>query len=343
MAQGADSTAVRTALWRALHVLLDEPPHVVDDLVGVQIADVDDAWRTRPDMNSERTRTNRASIVARSRAAEDTLGDSGSRQYVLLGAGLDTFAQRQDGNVRVFEIDEPATQEWKRQRLDELGYLDSARPILVPVDFEAGQSWLAEAKAAGLDPTAPTVVAMLGVLIFDTLPGLFIGIGLSALALLYRSSRPNVTALARQPGAEGAWVDGRRKHTLPSDPAILVLRVEGGLYFANADFVRAHVRAALTGNTKAVVLDGETTPFLDVTAASMLMLLAGDLQRVGVALVFAHHVGQVRDVFTTTEAATIAEFHPTVDDAVEIVRSRLDEKVKGTDREEEGPPAASDR
>ncbi|MCF8590143.1 class I SAM-dependent methyltransferase [Gordonia liuliyuniae] len=168
MAQGADSTAVRTALWRALHVLLDEPPHVVDDLVGVQIADVDDAWRTRPDMNSERTRTNRASIVARSRAAEDTLGDSGSRQYVLLGAGLDTFAQRQDGNVRVFEIDEPATQEWKRQRLDELGYLDSARPILVPVDFEAGQSWLAEAKAAGLDPTAPTVVAMLGVTMYLT-------------------------------------------------------------------------------------------------------------------------------------------------------------------------------
>ncbi|WOC13329.1 class I SAM-dependent methyltransferase [Gordonia sp. MP11Mi] len=168
MTPGADSTAVRTALWRALHVLIDESPHVVDDVVGVQIADVDDGWRTRPDMDPERTRTNRASIVARSRAAEDTLRDSGSHQYVLLGAGLDTFAQRQDGQVRVFEIDEPATQEWKRARLDELGYLDPARLSLVPVDFEAGQSWLTEAIAAGLDPTAPTVVAILGVTMYLT-------------------------------------------------------------------------------------------------------------------------------------------------------------------------------
>ena len=55
MSEGSDSTAVRTALWRALHVLIDEPPHVLDDTIGLQIAGVDDSWQGRPDMNPERT------------------------------------------------------------------------------------------------------------------------------------------------------------------------------------------------------------------------------------------------------------------------------------------------
>ncbi|UYM03617.1 SulP family inorganic anion transporter [Solicola gregarius] len=190
---------------------------------------------------------------------------------------------------------------------------------------------------------ASAIGAMFGVLIFDTLPGLFIGIGLSALALLYRSSRPAVTRLARQPGADGAWVDAGRKRVTPPDPEIEVLRVESGLYFANADYVREHVRAAVTDQTRAVILDGETTPFLDVTAASMLVLLAGDMQRSGIALVFAHDVGQVRDVFSKTEAAGIAEVHPTVDDAVAAIRSRLDETATGADPAAEDPPDASGR
>ncbi|WP_433337174.1 class I SAM-dependent methyltransferase [Spirillospora sp. CA-294931] len=149
-------------------MLVDDPPHILDDLLGLEVAGVGETWRARPDMEPVRTRANRASIIARSRAAEDTLSTSGACQYVLLGAGLDTFAQRHKGPVRVFEIDAPATQAWKRDRLVQLGLLDPARLRLVPVDFEAGESWLAKAVEAGLDPTEPTVVSMLGVTMYLT-------------------------------------------------------------------------------------------------------------------------------------------------------------------------------
>jgi methyltransferase (TIGR00027 family) len=168
VSDGPDSTAVRTALWRALHVLVDERPHVLDDTVGLQLAEVDDSWRGRPDMDPERTRANRASIVARARATEDTVMSSGTRQYVVLGAGLDTFAQRQDGAIQVYEVDAPGTQAWKRKRLEELRLLNPARLSLVPVDFEAGQPWLAEVVGAGLDMASPVVVSMLGVTMYLT-------------------------------------------------------------------------------------------------------------------------------------------------------------------------------
>ncbi|NLE78649.1 MAG: class I SAM-dependent methyltransferase [Rhodococcus sp.] len=165
-----DATAVRTALWRALHTLIDDAPHVLDDTIGLRLAGVDETWRERPDMDPVRTRPNRASIVARSRAAEDALAASGAgaRQLVVLGAGLDTTAQRYPGDVRVFEIDAPATQAWKRARLADLGLLDPARLTLVPVDFEVDESWLSAATEAGLNPATPTVVSMLGVAMYLT-------------------------------------------------------------------------------------------------------------------------------------------------------------------------------
>lgn len=163
MSTGADSTAVRTALWRALHTIVDAEPLILDDPLGLQIAGVGDDWRARPDMDPDRTMPNRASIVTRSRAVEDELARSGLRQYVLLGAGLDTFAQRHSGTVRVFEIDQPATQAWKRERLETL---DLPLPTLVPVDFEAGDSWRDRVVAAGLDLGAPAFVSMLGVAMY---------------------------------------------------------------------------------------------------------------------------------------------------------------------------------
>ncbi|WP_040517444.1 class I SAM-dependent methyltransferase [Gordonia neofelifaecis] len=167
MTDGPDTTAVRTALWRGLHGLIDDRPLVVDDPLGVLIAGVDDDWRSRPDMDPQRTSTNRASIVARARATEDLVAGSGVSQYVVLGAGLDTFAQRQAGAVTVFEVDAPATSAWKSARLSELGLrTDSLR--LAPVDFEAGQSWLDAVVTAGLDPDLPTVVSMLGVTMYLT-------------------------------------------------------------------------------------------------------------------------------------------------------------------------------
>jgi O-methyltransferase involved in polyketide biosynthesis len=104
-----DNTAVRTALWRALHVEIDSPPHVFEDVLGLQLAVPDDDWRSRPDM-SPFTRPFRASIVARARFVEDVVAEEAARgveQYVILGAGLDTFAQRRSdltSQVRVFEM-----------------------------------------------------------------------------------------------------------------------------------------------------------------------------------------------------------------------------------------------
>ena len=82
------------------------------------------------------------------------------------------------------------------------------------------------------------ITAMLGVLVFDTLPGLFIGIAVSLLLLLYRASRPHVAALGRERG-RGPWVDVRRHPDSHAPDGIAVLRIEGSLFFANADTVRA--------------------------------------------------------------------------------------------------------
>jgi methyltransferase (TIGR00027 family) len=169
-----DQTAVRTALWRALHVELDPAPHVLEDEVGLRLADPPDGWRARPDMDPVFTSGFRAAMVVRARFIEDLVAEraaSGTSQYVLLGAGLDTFAQRRPdlaAGLRVFEVDQPGTQEWKRQRLTALGYGVPDWLRLVPVDFEAGASWRAAVTAAGLDPARPALVASTGVSMYLT-------------------------------------------------------------------------------------------------------------------------------------------------------------------------------
>lgn len=140
------------------------------------------------------------------------------------------------------------------------------------------------------------VAALAGVLVFDTLPGLFIGIGVSLLLLVYRTSKPNVATLGRLPGS-GAWVDIER-HPEASPPAgVAVLRVESGLYFANAEHVRSRVRqAAATPGTTAVIIDAATIPVVDVTAAKTLAEAAEELSGSGVTLAIAREIGQVRDL-----------------------------------------------
>lgn len=168
-----DNTAVRTALWRALHVEADAPPHVFEDAIGLMLAAPEDEWRKRQDMSSF-TRPFRASIVARARFVEDLLEERvacGIAQYVLLGAGLDTFAQRKSelaSRIQVFEIDQPATQRWKCRRLVELGF--GLPPFLhfVPVDFEAGEAWWQRLGASGFDFNRPGVVASMGVSMYLT-------------------------------------------------------------------------------------------------------------------------------------------------------------------------------
>ena len=152
----ADPTAVRVALWRAMHVQVDAPPHVLEDEIGLQLAGPDEGWRRRPDMDPKGTSPFRASIVARARFVEDLVVEQVGRgigQYVLLGAGLDTFAQRRPeiaSGLRVFEIDRPGPQAWKRQRLMDLGFPIPEWLRFVPVDFEAG-SWRKPLAAAGFE------------------------------------------------------------------------------------------------------------------------------------------------------------------------------------------------
>src|SRR5579871_4102394 len=163
-----DSTAVRVALWRALHVEVDAPPHVLEDTIGMKLAAPDEGWRQRGDMHPEGTRMFRASIVARARFIEDLVAEQSQRgvdQYVLLGAGLDTFAQRRPevaARLRIFEIDQPGTQTWKRQRLVDLGYGVPEWLTLVPVDFEAGERWSRKLVAAGFDTQRAALVTSTG-------------------------------------------------------------------------------------------------------------------------------------------------------------------------------------
>jgi methyltransferase (TIGR00027 family) len=171
---GPDGTAVRVALWRAMHVQTDPPPHVLEDETGLRLADPADGWRDRGDMHPDGTRTFRASIVARSRFTEDLVieqAGQGVAQYVLLGAGLDTFVQRRPevaAGLQVFEVDQPGAQAWKRQRLAELGYGVPDRLHLVGDDFETEGSWWRKLTAAGFDPARPAVVASLGVSMYLT-------------------------------------------------------------------------------------------------------------------------------------------------------------------------------
>jgi high affinity sulfate transporter 1 len=165
------------------------------------------------------------------------------------------------------------------------------------------------------------LAALFGVLIFDTLPGLFIGIVVSLTLLLYRASRPNVAVLGQVPGTTGDFGDIQRNVRRQPVPGVVVLRIESGLFFANADAVEKHVLAHAVDGTKAIIIDGETMPFIDVTAAEMLETLAENLERDGIQLLLARDVGQVRDVLgrqaklDTSQPVTI-QTYPTVRAAV---------------------------
>jgi methyltransferase (TIGR00027 family) len=157
-----------------MHVQVDPPPHVLEDEIGLRLADPDDGWRSRPDMNPAGTSRFRAAIVARARFIEDLVAEQaghGVAQYVILGAGLDTFAQRRPeiaSRLRVFEVDQPGPQAWKRQRLIELGFGVPEWLRLVPVDFETGRLWWEELAAAGFEIGQPAVVVSTGVTMYLT-------------------------------------------------------------------------------------------------------------------------------------------------------------------------------
>lgn len=166
-----DNTAVRTALWRALHVQADAKPHIIEDEIGLKLIAPPADWQQRPDMKF--TKRLRASIIARARFIEDLIIEQNKRgisQYVILGAGLDTFAQRRPdiaSKLLIFEIDQPDTLAWKQQRLIELGFGIPEYLHFVPVNFETS-SWYEQLLKAGFDTSKPAVVACTGVSLYLT-------------------------------------------------------------------------------------------------------------------------------------------------------------------------------
>jgi high affinity sulfate transporter 1 len=159
--------------------------------------------------------------------------------------------------------------------------------------------------------------SLAGVLVFDTLPGLFIGISISLLLLLYRASRPHVAVLGRDPTSPQNFGDVQRRPPKQIVPGVVILRVEGGLFFGNADAVRARIVGAATEGTRAIVLDAETVPYIDVTASGMLVELTETLRGRGVQLVVAREVGGVRDIVREAGGAdSPAPVYPSVAEAV---------------------------
>lgn len=175
-AREASKTAVGVALLRLAHQLIDAEPRILDDPVAISLAgpEVIEAVRARADeLQVPAARALRAHVVLRSRYAEDCLAeayDRGVRQYVVLGAGGDTFAYRQPAwarDLRIIEVDHPASQQHKRDRLASSGVAVPANVRFAPVDFEIVS--LAEGlMRAGLDRTRPAFFSWLGVTMYLT-------------------------------------------------------------------------------------------------------------------------------------------------------------------------------
>ncbi len=161
-------TAQRVARRRAEHQLWDDPV-IFADPVALPILGLDAAAvGAAPAGEHPAARALRAFLVARSQFAEEALAaaiERGVRQYVILGAGLDTFAYRNPHAgvaLRIFEVDHPATQVWKRQRVAQAGMCEPPLLTFVPVDF-IHQDLALELVATGFDRAQPAFFSWLGV------------------------------------------------------------------------------------------------------------------------------------------------------------------------------------
>jgi methyltransferase (TIGR00027 family) len=160
-------TAQRVAIRRAEHQLLDRP-RVFDDPLALRVIGAEAVARLRSNHKQDRrvSQAFRAFMAARSRYAEDELAHAfaqGIRQYVVLGAGLDTFAYRSPHpGLQVFEVDHPATQAWKREQLQAAEIAIPASLTFAPIDFE--RQTLADGLAqSGFDARLPAFFSWLGV------------------------------------------------------------------------------------------------------------------------------------------------------------------------------------
>lgn len=168
------ATAQSTAMQRAAHQILDHP-RILDDPIALRIIGAESEAALRSNLETYQTRMSlavRAFVVMRSRYAEDALAQAvarGVRQYVVLGAGLDTFAYRNPfpDRLRVLEVDHPSTQAWKRGRLRETGIEIPRSLTFAPVNFE--RQTLADGLArAGFRTDEPAFFSWLGVVVYLT-------------------------------------------------------------------------------------------------------------------------------------------------------------------------------
>ncbi|HZY61945.1 MAG TPA: class I SAM-dependent methyltransferase [Edaphobacter sp.] len=199
-------TALRVAMRRAAHQLYDTAPLVLDDPIAVPILGhtyAEEVRRTPTRPDRPWSVALRAFMVARSRYAEDNLKravEQGVSQYVLLGAGLDTFAHRNPySELRVFEVDHPATQEWKQELLTTSNLAHPRGLTYAPVDFEH-QRLPEQLEAAGFNPDEPAFFAWLGVVPYLTLAAF----------------RSTLRFIAARPRGSGVVLDyGQPRHVLP--------------------------------------------------------------------------------------------------------------------------------
>jgi methyltransferase (TIGR00027 family) len=185
-------TALRVAMRRAAHQLMDLPP-VLDDPIAVRLVGRE-SLRDMERAQHKVARDFRAFMAVRSRFVEDQLANAvaqGVSQYVVLGAGLDTFAWRNPfPALRIFEVDFPATQEWKRGMLAEAGLAIPSGLTFVPLDFEH-KSLAAGLIEAGCDPAQPAFFGWLGVVPYLTLDAF----------------RATLADIARMPAGSGVGFD----------------------------------------------------------------------------------------------------------------------------------------
>jgi methyltransferase (TIGR00027 family) len=170
------STAVLTAVARAVH-REEPPPWVLDDYLAVRLTGRQGLAlldRLRADVPRSFLLAFSRWMCVRARFAEDAAEQAaadGVRQYVILGAGLDSFAYRRHdllGRLRVFEVDHPASQRWKRRRLAELGVVIPASVVFAPVDFER-QTLRDGLDEAGFDAGQLAIFSWIGVTMYLTL------------------------------------------------------------------------------------------------------------------------------------------------------------------------------
>jgi methyltransferase (TIGR00027 family) len=191
MQQGKPSVTARwVAAMRVAHQERDASPHVLEDPIAARLlADVREAEHEAEAHHLANSSPLRAFVVARSRYTEDMLARAvlrGVRQYVILGAGLDTFAYRNPHpHLRVIEVDHPATQAWKRERLAAAGITPPPSVTFAPVDFSV-QSLPEGLAALGFDRSEATFFSWLGVTPYITLESF--RATLAAIAALPRGS-----------------------------------------------------------------------------------------------------------------------------------------------------------